>query len=505
MRAALAVVLWGLLGMACTQSGAVRIVIDAPSAPELTPIDDRLATLMLRVDVDGMDERVETRAIVDRTRSVSLGDIPVEPNVRLSLAAENAAGRLIGFGRGATPIDVKLGPTIDVPIRMRRPFAYVAGGGQLATFDATLEPGQPYAGGLGVAGTPVVTAPTPDGADLVVIVPGQLLLVSTATHTPEDVAPVAIAADATDVAVSPDSQWAVVGHATGVTLVNLPSVRDGSAAPVFLGLGAVGAVSVAGGTAFALLGAASDDSCGAPSSVQSIDLASMTPNAAVPLGVPARDLAADPSGGTVVLAIPCRSAVSRIDATSETGSLADVLMVQNPTSVAIGEGRVWAMGHVDVNGGAHLVLAQAALDGSGASTVDLPVPDERADSDDFTMSGQGAEVRISADQIEALDLAVLPDGARIGVLIAAAYHANQSQQEFLPGVPLIPAIDVTTWEYQLLDAPTATPLQRMRTRCDLQWAHNGFLDAFHCTRAQGQDQAASEYVPTHVSVLYGDR
>jgi hypothetical protein len=494
-----------VLATACTQSGAVRIVIDAPSDPTLTPIDDRLAQLMLRIDADGMPERVETRAVIDRGASIDLGDVPVAPGVRIALGAENAAGVMLGFGQSAGPVDVKLGPTVDVPIRMRRPFAYVSGGAQLATFDPTLERTQPYAGGIALAGAPLASAPTPDGADVVVILPGQLVMVSTATHQPEAWPAVPITGGATDVAISADSHYAIVAHDSGVTVVDLTTVPGGAAAPVFLAIGAVGAVSTAGDTGYALLATAPDDSCGdPPSTVQAIDLPSATMSTAVPVGAPARDLAADPIGG-VVLAIPCRGAVSRLDATGETGALNDVLSVVAPTTVAESNGRLFAMGHTDASGGAHLSLVTSALDGSNAQTIDLPVPVERAESLDFAMPGQGADMRILADAVYAVDLAVLPDGARLAMIVAASFHGDQSGQVPLLGEPIIPAMDMSTWEVQLLDVSTAIPLLRMRTRCDLAWRHDSYLDAFACTQAEGQDQSASDWIPTHVSVLYGDR
>lgn len=496
----------------CMQDGAVRIVVDAPSDLALSPLDERLASITLLIQADGQPLRVETRAAGDRSQPLSLGAVPIDDRVQLSLMGTNPAGRLLAYGRAAGPVDVRGGETVDVLIRLRRPFAYVSGGAQLAAFDPTLDRGQPYVSGVGVA-SPVSAAATPDGAELAVLSGGQLVLVDTATHQAVGYPTIPLEAGATDVVISPDSQWAIVAHGAGggVSLVNLPAARAGGGGVSFLPIGATGAVAVAGNTAYALVGVSQNDDCGAASNVQPIDLPSGVAGAAIPLGFAASDLAVDPAGSAIFLAAPCRGGglgggVIRVDAL-KTGAVNDLFDLPRPTSIAVSGGRVWAVGHADSPGAAHLVYASSGLDAAELVTVALGVPDERAHAREVDGAGQTVEARIFADKVRARDLAILPDGARLAVVIRAEYHGAGAMvvDPLFGPLLVIPAIDITTSEIELLDAPTGAPLSRMRTECVIDWEHDAYLDDFECTQAPGQDLSAAAYTPTHVAVLYGDR
>lgn len=487
---------------ACTADGSVRIVVDTPVAAELSPVDERLVTVAMTIEAEGMPPAVTTRPAAGHAEGLDLGQVPIADGVRLSLSALNGAGRLIGFGR-SPQVDVRLGDDLEVTIRLRRPFGYVAGGSTLAVFDPTIDPGQAYLSSVGLSqGAPVAAVPSPDGNVVAVLVPGQLVLLSTSDHAALDDRTIPIEAGAVDLAISTDSQWIAMAHGGGVSLTHLGAALDGAGGAVFLPLGSAGAITSGSATAYALMGAALTDACGASSSVQPVDLASQTALDAIPLGFAARDIAVDPASGAIFLAVPCRSAVVRLDPGGKTPF--DLLPVSNPTSVAVAAGRVWAIGHVDTSGGAHLILASAALDGSNPTLTDLDVPDERARAFEFQQLGQAAEVRIQADETWARDLAVLPDGSRVAILAFARYAADQSQEEFFPGTPIIPAILIETWEYQLLDV-SGSQLQRMRTDCYIENANNGFLTDFSCTQSAGQDLAPQPFIPTHVGVLYGER
>lgn len=498
--------LWlAALSVACSAEGAVRIRIDAPEDARLTPVDGRLAAITLTIESDGMPPRAVTRPAQDRTAPIDLGDVPIADGVRLSLAATSAAGRLVGYGRAPAPIDVVADEVIEVPIRLRRPFAYVAGGNRLAVYDATLERGQAYASEIDVAAPTAVTA-TPDGAEVLALVGGSVVPVSTMTHQAVGLPAVALGPGATDLTVSPDSRWVAVSHGqgTGVSMIDLVAMRGGAGAAVHLDLGApVGAVAFAGDKAWVLLQPARQAACGAPSSLRAIDLATMQPGATVPLDGPAGDLAADGASGTLVLAMRCAGQVVKVNAVGDTASPELLIAVPDPTTVAVARGRVFTMGHVDAPGAAHLIFASVGLDGSNPAMLQLAVPEERAKSNDFTASGQAAEVRMAADTAMAYDLAVLPDGGRVAALVLSSYHSTPMGD--LLGSPIIPAIDVVTVEYQLIDAETGTALQRMRGACQIDWRHDAFLDDFSCTQASGQDQANPAFVPTTVAVLYGDR
>lgn len=484
--------------------GAVRIRIETPSEPALSPVDGRVDSLTLVVEADGLPAESRTRSALDRAEGIDFGEVPIRDGVRLTLFASSAAGSVLGYGRAA-PIDVGATETIEVPVRLRRPFTFVAGGGDLKAFDPTLEPGQTYVSAIGLA-SPTAVATTPDGAEVLAIAGGALVIASTADHRPLGFAALPLEPGATDLAVTSDSRWALVVHgagAGGVTVVDLGALRSGGMFSTFVPIPGADVVAVAGGLAWVLVDAATTDDCAGASSVVPIDVPVARSGVAIPLGTPARDLAVDARTGTLVVAVPCRDALSRFDVSGDTGTLTDLLAVSDPTTVAISAGRAWTMGHVTAPGSARLILGSVGIDGAAPSTIELDIAEERARSNEFSSPGQSAEVRVTADLVVAYDLAVLPDQAHVAVLLGATYHSDQAG-DFL-GTPIIPAIDIVTYEVQVLDVATAIPLQRMRTWCDISWADNAILFDFSCTNAPGQDQAQPPYIPAHVAALYGER
>jgi hypothetical protein len=180
-------------------------------------------------------------------------------------------------------------------------------------------------------------------------------------------------------------------------------------------------------------------------------------------------------------------------------------------------GRVYVLGAVDAklqtnpntgipvsDGSAHMVLVSKNLDGGQASMIQLPVAEEAAKGLGFGLDdvpGQSAEVRMGADQVRPLDLAVLPDGSRLAVIWKGEYETVR----FGDG-GLLASLTLTTAEYQLLDSATGVPLQRLRTFCDGFSMSDGAVSMFACVEQPGQDSLPDEgYVPTHLAVLFGGR
>jgi hypothetical protein len=141
--------------------------------------------------------------------------------------------------------------------------------------------------------------------------------------------------------------------------------------------------------------------------------------------------------------------------------------------------------------------------------VSLPPAEELARSNDLTMAGQTTEVRLAADVIDAYDFAVLPDNRRAALLLHGHYHADETDREVvILGVPqeevLLPAMDIETYEYQLVDLANGIPSQRLRTSCTINWDRGvAFVDDWSCTSAGGQDTTDQTFVAGGVSVLYG--
>jgi hypothetical protein len=154
--------------------------------------------------------------------------------------------------------------------------------------------------------------------------------------------------------------------------------------------------------------------------------------------------------------------------------------------------------------GAALLVGSVRGDGSDATVLAPPPAEERAKSNDFSDQGQFAEIRMAADEIEPLDVSVLPGAAHVAVLMRGRYLGTEVFDPFFGS--LIPALDLDAYEYVLIDAATAAPVQRFRTRCALAWARGSFLDDFECAVAPGQDEAERPgFVPRDLQVLYGAR
>src|SRR5262249_8035555 len=159
----------GVMVVGCGSSGGVEIVIDLPAAAQLSPMDDRVARLTLVTRAGGRAaqvDNIDVTASPMRGNSLAFGDVPIATGVELDLQATSPSGRLLGFGH-AGPLDVTSGDAVSVSMKLRRPFVYVAGGAALWAFDATVEPGQPYARPVAVPPQPAAVATTPDGGEVV--------------------------------------------------------------------------------------------------------------------------------------------------------------------------------------------------------------------------------------------------------------------------------------------------------------------------------------------------
>jgi hypothetical protein len=500
------------LALACGEDGTVRLRVELPADGTLSPLGpDTEARLTLIAESSGEPAEVLTRDFDPQASSAEFGDLAIRDGVRISLQAETPGGRLLGFGRASEPISVQAGEEIEVPIRLRRPFAYVAGAASLTAMDTTLDPGDTYHSSMGGPPNPVAVATTPDGAEIVIVAGDRLSLLSTSDHL-ETSGSVDVNGDARDLAISPDSRWAVVTHGGGVSIVDLDGVRLGGGGPVFVPLQSPSAAAVSMTSAYVLLGAGIGDACpGGSSSVVPITLETQDAGAPVGLEALASDLAVDGRTGMLVVAEPCRGWVTSVQIYGDdAGSSVDLLALPSPTTVAAQNGRVWAMGRANAGSGAHLVIGSVRLDGTDGTVIDLPAAEERAKTDVLSDPGQSGEVRIDADTIHALDLAVLPDGERIAFLQRAYFFAAEidGYVGFTPAI-LLPQIEITTYEYQLVDANTGAPIQRLRTYCTLTTTASDWgpllLEDFECTENAGQDVAAVPYLPRHVAVLYGDR
>ncbi len=521
--ALLAGALAGLAG-GCAADGGVELDLRLPERPELSPTQAEIGSVGLVTYVPDQPPRSETRQISGGATQLSLGRLEIGDGISLAVEMRAPNQRLVGYGRSPGPIDVAADQMVQVPINMRRPFVYVTGGSQLATFDSTRDAAgaTDYRGSIPLARAPSVAAATADGLDVVVVSDtgngAELSLVSTSTHEPSTAAPVPLNAAPSDIAISPDSHWAVVGHSGaqgGLSIVDLGAARAGQAAVQFVPIGSVGAVIIGAHTskprAVALLDRAPGPGCQTgdiASSVVTVSLADASMGPSFDLGTPVRDIAVSDDGGFVFSADVCSDKIDKLSLDDDVQP-APLLMVPQPTAVAVFDDRVWAVGTEPPAGNLpwRLMLVSARDDGTGETRVELPQIQESARSDDFTGNGQAAEQRMDADSLEAYDLAVTPGADHLAILVWEWFQASE-MGSFL-GQPIIPAMTLESREYLLVNALTTAIVQRVRTSCDLQWESDPFnppvLDSWSCTQDSGQDVSSEAYNPKHVSILYGSR
>jgi len=489
----------------CGDDGSVVIQLDLPDAESLDPLDGRVAELTVTAAAGG-EQLFSATAPVVVGEPLELGQVPVADQVRFELAGAAASGRVIAFGRSGALVDVRPDARVTVPIRVRRPFAYVAGGDELVVIDATLEPGQDYLGALPAAATISAAAVTADGAEIVIAGADGLRLVPTASHLPATAA-VALPGAPVELAVSDDGAWAVTSHQMpeeGIALIDLATLRAGSPADArFVPLLRPGAVAIAGGIAWVMLAPLNNLLCQGASSIAAIPLADPGGGVApVPLEGVGSELVADPDSGAAFAIRACSDGqVVRLAAPGAAPELA--AEVTGATSLAVAGQRLWIMGHVDGEG-AHMSLASRPLAGGELTELELPTLEERALAVELEQTGQGGLIRLTADASSAFDMVVLPDGEHVATLVAAIYFGDPAGDAG-GGQPIVPGMQMITFEYQLIELATGLSAQRLRTSCELRWDPGALLDDFRCALAPGQDQTTAQFAPTDLAVIYGAR
>ncbi len=506
MRGAFAIMIVAAV-LGCDGEGGVSLSLELPSDSALDPLDDRVSGLTLSVLSENTTVYTATREFGELGEAVDFGRVPIADGLRFELVGRTSSSRVVAFGRSAAAVDVTSGDLTDVAVRVRRPYVYAAGGDDLLAIDTTLDRGDDYALPITVGDQTGATATTPDGASVIVVAGTELRVIPTDDHTLT--APSALlTAPAVHVAVSPNSRWAAVTHTIpgmdtaprGVSIVDLAAVVSGGADPVrYIDTAAVGEVSVTDTTVWVLQDPLASLTCEGASTVVPIDVESGQAGAAVDLGGVAADIAA--TDNTVYAAMPCDHEVRQVVG----GVLAptSVLDVTGVSAVSVAHGKVWAMGHVDGEG-AHLILASAKPDGSDVRVLDFPTNEERAVATALVGPGQDGLIRMTADLSSAFDMAVLPDGEHVAILVAAIY-ITAPIGDAGGGQPILPVVRMITYEYQLAQISTGLATQRMRTTCAITWDAGALLDDFDCAVAPGQDVSPIDFVPTRLTSLFGSR
>jgi hypothetical protein len=505
----------GVIGRACLaclaflafpacHDGHVTLSLVIPSTPGLDPLRDAdLLTL------DGLSSGATVysstiSAPPRRGDPLEFADVPTGDDLRFELRAATAAGRVVGFGRSNQSFDITDDDDVRVPIRVRKPFAYLAGADTLVAVDGTAEPGEDYVSMMPLGAPVRAVAATGDGAEVVVATPTSIRLVSTLTHvaTTDELL---LSSEVSELAISADGRWAAVSHQgapQGISIIDLEALRDSAPVPpTFVAIDKPGAIAIGGGVVWVLVDPIDSLFCGGTSSVVSVPLDAPTASTAIPLAARAGTLTADPDSGAAIVAVGCADEIVAIDAPG--GTPRTVYASPGLGAVTVANGRIWATG--TVNGvDAHLTLTSFDLDGSDPHTVTLPTTEEHAVATALEAAGQDGQLRLTADLHTAFAVSVLPDGAHVAIVDIAAYIGLASGDAG-GGRPIVPDMQMIAYEYQLVELDTGLSAQRLRLSCEISWEPGALLDSFRCDTAPGQDEAPAPFAATDLSVLYGSR
>jgi hypothetical protein len=521
------------LAVACS-SGEVAIELILPEDPALSPAGDRLAQLTLLTWEPGQAPRSESRAIDDTSAGLDMGLLEAGRPVNIAIELTSVTQRLIGYGASPLPVSPSSSDDSVVTIQVRRPYVYAAGSpARLDAFDSTLDPGQAgIFGGIAVS-APLASAPTPDGAELVVVAGAtgdgaELRLVSTSSHALSDSAAVPVAGAVSDVAVTADGALAVVAHGGddgGLSVVDLEAARAGQAEVSFVALGPVGAVVVGmtPGTeqapgqprAFALVSRSRAFGCDDTLPASSLEVvrlaAELAVDSSIDLAGPIADVAVAPDAGTVYLADPCASAVTSLAidqaGVADASGPAELFALEEATAVAVQAGRIWGAGVLPPQNdvGARVVLVFSDPLGGGSNRVELAPAQERARSSDFEGEDQRVEVVIEADDLRPFELVALPGRDLVALLTEGYFHSEEWYDPIVG--PVVSELELTTYEYLLVQTSTRGNLHRLRTWCEGTATSDAVFANFECGTASDQQTVAEAdaYIPLQISALFGGR
>lgn len=536
-----------LLGSAagCASPGEVKLRLGI-IAEDVALLDEVSSVTLLYWEEGETASRI-TRPFSDG--SISVDAFSPGQSMRMAVELRTATERLLGFGRTADEVEIVAGQDIVIPVEIRRPLVYLSSEEGFDAIDSTIDSGADLSaerrrvivdgGGASV----VMAVPSYDGTALVAItsyadssIPDlfhyELHLLETSTHAAlPGAAVVPMSQPVIDLAITADGHYAIAGHDGpdgGVSIVDLRQVRDGRPNAVQLPLGAIGRVTAGAedpSRVFALrdrLGSL-DCAAGGPSAVLEIQLDGDVIDAsqvrAVELPVPVQDIAAADDGSFVVAADSCT-----LDgqASAEPGTLWQVPIdegielapfqapqIPNVSAVALWNRRIWAVTSQIapddrlVQGEPRIRVVSLDFDGNEQVAIDLPPLSMPVEAPVFSDDGQLAGVDLDADGIFSFDIAVAPGAGAVAILFEGIYKAQGSAAN---NTSFIPAMDIETVEYILLDVATASPVQRVVSRCDVDIVEDALITNWRCALAPElsfQSDAIPE--PIGISVLYGSR
>lgn len=518
---------------ACLDDGGIELDLQLP-ATGLAPNTEQIAEVSLLYWEPGEPTSRITRPVKAGSADLFLDDY-FEPGQTLRLAVElrTATQRVIGFGRTRNPVELRAGTAVSIPIEIRRPFVYMGGDTGIEAMDATQDAAADaaaYLSTIDLASPAQVAVPTYDGQTLLAVVERpdpagtvyELHILDTEDHAPVSVAPVPLSAPASDVAISAEGRYAIVAHEGangGLSIVDLNAARGGQAVVWPVSLGSVGRVSVGvedPGRVYALANRLEGLDCaGKPeSAIYEVSLSNGgRVERMIPLGTPAQDLAAADKGDFLVVADSCNSTLWRVPTAGgeQVTEFEPDREFPNVSAVALWNNNIWAVtsqvapADRAAEGNASITVVSLDLLGNTETTIDLPPMRVDVETPVFSGEGQIAALQVDADGIYAFDLAVAPGANSIAILVEGTYF-SQSQVDST-GRVFIPAMNIRTIEYLLVDVPTTSAVQHVLSRCEIEQIQtNAVINDWQC--AQALDQGSTPGVghePRGISVLYGSR
>lgn len=502
---------------ACSVDGAIEIELDWPE-PELRPSASEIFEITLVRTAAGEPSTRTVHRAPAPSGEVSLGTVAPGDDLRLAVELRSPNQRLIGYGRSRAGLDVAAGDSLTMTMNVRKPFLYVTGGPAIATVDPTADNTEPQL--LAVVADPLVATTASDGSALYIVHGGsgayQLSAFSTKNLTEPLFPSVALQNAPIDIAVSADGRFVAVAHAQGMSVVNTGRAGEELGAVTESGIGArVDRVTASPGVVpitYALLGRA--DTCGGTSRVVALDLSEpSTILGDLALSGSAQDIAAmapttDGQRPEALVADACAGEIHGLTLVGADPPVSALFAeVDSVTALATLDDRVWAVGSTDdPELGAALVATSMDLNGDDQSSLQVPVMQERAKTEDYSGPGDDAVRQMDADAVTAVHLGVFPGGDTLALTIDGSYFAPERGTIDVFGIelPILPEIQLYNREFVLLDVASATIIQRARTQCTLDvLSFDAVVFEWECGESPNQAVMIDPFVPTGLSILYG--
>ncbi len=526
LRALVAAAIACGVGCGTDPKGALELTLKLPTEADLRP--NGMVTITVTATMPGETPIASTSVLEDDR--FDAGELPVGDDVQLGVVLRDVSNRIVGVGEAGETVDVVGDRATEIAIPVRRPFVYAANGTGLYSFDPTLDPRDPAFQGK-IAGVSMPQIAVSVGGDRLAIVgQGTVHVIETATNAVTGT--IAIPAMPRDATAVPASSKLAIGHATGITVVDLDARTTATATVGPVDRVTVGPAADGSQVVYGLVGRIAPREvpyaeCRGSSSLVVVSVDAPAAATPVSLGDAVSDLAAAPDT-QLFAALSCAGKVARVTGAIEgpTVALTSVADLPSAAALTVAGDRVWAVGtkasipecsgtcgpatviecpaqSMDrlswVTDGSRLVVESIPL--GGGDPIKLEMPDRREtviDGDD--PARQHAQV-LKAVGVVPVDLVALPGGQYVGVVTRSRYFVEEAPFA-------LPCLDMTTGDWLLIDMASASVAQRVRTSCTGVIAAESPVNTnwFCDDPPAGEQREGTEgYMPSSIGALFGAR